>query len=127
MAGDGDGRVTLTEAKAYLNRHMTRAARRGYGREQQATVQGADGTVLANLSGLSRSVPSQETASASPRDAIIEVQRLLSAAGYDTGPADGELGPRTQNAIVRYQATRGLRVDGQVSQQLLENLRETVQ
>ena len=28
-AGNGDGRVTLSEARDYLNRHMTRAARRG--------------------------------------------------------------------------------------------------
>jgi uncharacterized caspase-like protein len=45
--GDGNGDVTLSEVKAYLDRHMTRAARRIYAREQTATAQGAGDMVLA--------------------------------------------------------------------------------
>ena len=33
---DGDGEVTAAEAKGYLDRHMTRAARRAFGRHQHA-------------------------------------------------------------------------------------------
>ena len=44
---DGDGRVTALEAKAYLDRHMTRAARRQYRRVQEASLLGAEGVVLA--------------------------------------------------------------------------------
>ena len=121
-AGDGDGRVTLSETRAYLNRHMTRAARREYGREQEVTVLGADGVMLANLSGLSRIGAPYEAARAPSRETVLEAQRLLSAAGYDPGAIDGLLGPSTQNAIVRYQATQGLAVDGQVSNLLIESL-----
>ena len=45
--GDGNGDVTLDEVKAYLDRHMTRAARRIYARVQTATAQGAGNVVLA--------------------------------------------------------------------------------
>ena len=44
---DGDGRVTAQEAKAYLDRHMTRAARRQHRRVQEASLSGAESVVLA--------------------------------------------------------------------------------
>ena len=44
---DGDGRVTAVEAKRYLDRHMTRAARRQYRRVQVASLIGAQDMVLA--------------------------------------------------------------------------------
>ena len=45
--GDADGRVTAREAKAYLDRHMTRAARRTHKRRQRASFTGNADTVLA--------------------------------------------------------------------------------
>ena len=48
---DGDGRVTADEAVTYLRRHMTRAARRVYGRHQHATLNGMPGVVLARAVG----------------------------------------------------------------------------
>ena len=44
---DGDGAVTAAEAKAYLDKHMTRAARREYRRIQNAGLMGGEGAVLA--------------------------------------------------------------------------------
>ena len=44
---DGDGLVTASEAKAYLDRHMTRAARRHHRRIQEASLLGSEGVVLA--------------------------------------------------------------------------------
>ena len=45
--GDDDGLVTAREAKAYLDRHMTRAARKIYGRHQRADLREAGDVVLA--------------------------------------------------------------------------------
>ena len=45
---DGDGEVTAAEAKGHLDRHMTRAARRAFGRHQNAGLRGAAGVVLAS-------------------------------------------------------------------------------
>ena len=44
---DGDGQVTAAEAKTYLDDTMTIAARRAYGRHQNANLNGAVGIVLA--------------------------------------------------------------------------------
>ncbi len=43
---DGNGQVSAREASLYLNRHMTRAARRTYGREQNAGLHGDESAVL---------------------------------------------------------------------------------
>ena len=44
---DADGRVTVDEVRDYLDRYMTRAARRLFDRSQHATVLGPVGVVLA--------------------------------------------------------------------------------
>ncbi|MCY4452550.1 MAG: SUMF1/EgtB/PvdO family nonheme iron enzyme [Immundisolibacterales bacterium] len=44
---DGDAKVTAAEAKRYLDRHMTRAARRQHRRVQQASLIGVQDAVLA--------------------------------------------------------------------------------
>jgi peptidoglycan hydrolase-like protein with peptidoglycan-binding domain len=51
------------------------------------------------------------------------VQQALTAKGYRPGPVDGVLGPRTREAIRRYQRDYGLPVTGQVSLALLNHLR----
>jgi len=45
--GNGDGEVTASEVKTYLDREMSYAARRKFGREQTATVSGDLDRVLA--------------------------------------------------------------------------------
>ena len=47
---DADGRVTALEVKGYLDRHMTRAARRQHRRIQEASLMGAGHVVLASAS-----------------------------------------------------------------------------
>jgi hypothetical protein len=48
--GNGDGRITLGEMKAYLDGEMTYQARRRFGRVQEATVQGNKEGFLTRLS-----------------------------------------------------------------------------
>jgi lytic murein transglycosylase len=52
-----------------------------------------------------------------------ELQRRLTAAGYDTQGTDGVIGKNSEAAIRAYQAARGLPVDGVASAQLLQSLR----
>ncbi|MCO8143885.1 lytic murein transglycosylase [Rhodovulum tesquicola] len=52
-----------------------------------------------------------------------ELQRRLTAAGLDTGGADGVIGARTEAAIRGYQQRAGLPVTGQPSAELLRRLR----
>jgi len=52
-----------------------------------------------------------------------ELQRLLSARGFDTGGVDGRVGPMTVSAVRAYQTSAGLTPDGYVSMDLLNRLR----
>jgi peptidoglycan hydrolase-like protein with peptidoglycan-binding domain len=47
--GNGDGKVTLNELRAYLDEEMTYQARRRWSRDQNASIQGASGAVLSTL------------------------------------------------------------------------------
>jgi hypothetical protein len=57
------------------------------------------------------------------RGEMREVQTLLKAAGYDPGPADGLIGPKTRNAIAAFGDARGLASTPEPELKLLEALR----
>lgn len=52
-----------------------------------------------------------------------ELQERLTAAGFDTGGADGKIGPRTMAAIRAFQRSAGLPPDGYPSLDVLKRLR----
>jgi peptidoglycan hydrolase-like protein with peptidoglycan-binding domain len=58
---------------------------------------------------------------------VEEVQRGLLATGNYMGMVDGVAGKRTRVAIASYQKAAGLKVDGEVSTELIEHLRYTQQ
>jgi peptidoglycan hydrolase-like protein with peptidoglycan-binding domain len=56
------------------------------------------------------------------RAAVKSVQQALNVRGYDAGPADGALGPRTRGAIRAYQIANGMSGTGVIDQALLTSL-----
>ena len=58
---------------------------------------------------------------------VEEVQRGLLATGNYRGMVDGVAGKNTRMAIAAYQKSAGLRVNGEVSNELIEHLRYTQQ
>jgi hypothetical protein len=64
------------------------------------------------------------SATVSPVDpaTVREVQDGLAQRGYDVGPVDGRLGPRTKAAIREYEQQNGLPVDGLASRSLRDHL-----
>ncbi len=44
--------------------------------------------------------------------AVVELQTLLTRAGYSPGTADGNFGPMTKTAVMSFQRARGLTADG---------------
>ena len=73
-AGDAnaDGEVTAREAKAYLDRHMTRAARRTFKRRQNASLVGSADAVLASA-GAGGEFPARPDLDASEVDSAVVV------------------------------------------------------
>ncbi len=57
------------------------------------------------------------------REERLELQRLLTAKGFDTGGTDGIIGNQTLHAVRKYQKSRGLKVDGWPSARILHSLR----
>lgn len=49
---------------------------------------------------------------------VKQIQSDLAEAGYDPGPIDGVMGPKTKSAIRRYQQEHGLLIDGRPSEEL---------
>jgi hypothetical protein len=80
-----------------------------------STVAGAPGGVPGPVADAPRDSASRPVLSPGDRGpAVVELQRRLSTAGCDPGPADGRFGPRTEAAVRAFQAARGLAVDATV-------------
>jgi peptidoglycan hydrolase-like protein with peptidoglycan-binding domain len=59
--------------------------------------------------------------------AVGRVQAGLSRLGYDPGPVDGVMGPRTERAIRTYQGDHGLTVDGRPTAELARHIDQQLQ
>jgi peptidoglycan hydrolase-like protein with peptidoglycan-binding domain len=56
--------------------------------------------------------------------AVTRVQAALTRLGYDPGPVDGVMGPKTRIAIERYQRDHNLVVDGRPTMELARHMDE---
>ena len=131
---DANGEVTAVEAKVYLDRHMTLAARRLYGRVQNADLQGMKTAVLARAVGGRFPERPALTPTDAKQGAVVEkhpAERrfrdcpacpemvVVSAGSYEMGSLDSEAGrSRTEGPVHRvtlpqpfavgvYEVTRG--------------------
>ncbi|MCF6273793.1 MAG: lytic murein transglycosylase [Rhodobacteraceae bacterium] len=67
-------------------------------------------------------VPWARNAAELSRDQIIDLQTKLTARGFSTGGTDGIAGAKTRTAIIAFQQSIGIEVDGFASQSLLARL-----
>ncbi len=56
------------------------------------------------------------------RPFVRQVQEALARRGFDPGPADGIMGPRTRQAVRDYQRSEGLPENGQLTDETVESL-----
>ena len=57
------------------------------------------------------------------KERVKKIQMALKRAGFDPGGIDGEMGPKTKQAITAFQRSRGLRPDGVIGEKTLRELR----
>jgi hypothetical protein len=57
------------------------------------------------------------------RATLSDLQSRLQGLGYDPGPADGQMGPKTRAAIRAYQKDAGLKADGMVTASLVKRIK----
>jgi membrane-bound lytic murein transglycosylase B len=55
----------------------------------------------------------------------VELQKRLTARGFETGGSDGRLGARTYEAILAFQKSRGMPLDGEPTRSVLTALRRS--
>ena len=53
------------------------------------------------------------------RDIVRKIQAALEAKGFDPGPIDGVVGPRTKAAVRKYQDHFGIKATGEIDNQTL--------
>ncbi|MFO1137829.1 MAG: lytic murein transglycosylase [Paracoccus sp. (in: a-proteobacteria)] len=76
---------------------------------------------IAGRQGIQQSWPRGDRALSTGEKA--EIQRQLSARGFDTGGVDGKIGSQTSEAIKQFQRSRGVTADGYADTRLLALLR----
>lgn len=106
--------------RAEINDQVSRDGTSGLARAASAPIRttalSAPGGAVRQQGTPSRQAPDRKT--------VRAIQRLLADLGFDPGPADGDVGPRTRAAIEEYQYTLDLPVNGRASIGLLEHLRQ---
>ena len=93
--------------------------------KQPATREGWNVASAANLSNEKKPSPFRlgESRAAARREATKEAQQSLNDKGFDAGPADGVLGPRTRAGIRQYQKSEDLPVTGRLDAETASQLR----
>jgi hypothetical protein len=107
---NGDGKILVEEADAFVRKAAEGRARRPL----QTALTGIDAARRRRKVPLEE--PSEPSGLPTLRDVadVRGVQRALAAHGFDPGPPDGIMGPRTRQALRAFQFARGLRADGWV-------------
>ena len=82
-------------------------------------------TAPASTSSLSDTAPSPGAATRqenSKKLTVKELQQALIKAGYEPGPVDGRMGPKTRSSLQRFQQDKGLAVTGDIDWETLQLL-----
>lgn len=91
-----------------LNERMQELAERQGALEGQISVSQPAGAAQA-------AKPVKRVAQAAPnRLSVREIQQALKSAGFYPGPVDGKPGPKTREAVLAFQKSRGIKADGVV-------------
>ena len=79
------------------------------------------GILLEGLAGSGVARAAQEPAPPAPRF-VPEAQRTLRELGYQPGPVDGQVGPKTKEALARYQRSERIQVTRRLDPETMARL-----
>lgn len=91
------------------------------GDKQQSQSQSGQGRSAPSSSAASGST-SQQQAGGQKSDLVKQAQQKLSAQGHEVGPADGIMGPKTQEGLKEFQQSKGLEATGELNRETLSAL-----
>ncbi len=117
--GDSDAASKRDEIANTLPEPKLAEARKAVSNWRQKTVRPEANTV--EVDDAWKASP-DNAADSSSQNLVRQTQALLGRLGYDAGPADGVLGPRTVDAVRAFQFQAGLPVDGAINPQLVRTL-----
>jgi formate hydrogenlyase subunit 3/multisubunit Na+/H+ antiporter MnhD subunit len=69
-------------------------------------------------------IPQRLEAPPLTNELVLLIQKHLKALGFDAGPTDGLIGPRTRSAIRDFQTDRGMEPTGAITFDLLDRIRD---
>lgn len=92
------------------------------GEDRRADAPDRSGTVAIDAA-MATLAQMRAQASAEASELVAAIQRRLAALGYDPGPPDGVIGPRTQSALAAFQSDRGLPPTGLIDGPTIAALR----
>lgn len=107
---------------------QTREAIKDFQRANQLKVTGyidsKTWTKLSNYQQVNKGVPvaSKDKIQLNSPGWTKKVQQALANAGFNPGPIDGKIGPKTKKAIVDFQKSKGLTADGTIDPKTWEKL-----
>ena len=79
------------------------------------------GVLLEGLAGCGMARAAQEPAPPAPRF-VREAQRTLRELGYQPGPVDGQVGPKTKDALAKYQRSERIQVTRRLDPETMARL-----
>jgi len=71
---------------------------------------------------LATGLATPSSADAAPQDWVVKAQQRLNALGCGAGPADGEIGPWTRSAVIRFQSRSAMRQSGHLDERTRRRL-----
>jgi peptidoglycan hydrolase-like protein with peptidoglycan-binding domain len=87
-----------------------------------AAIAGGDNPAYKTKGAQSQTQSGGAQAQTMDAETVKRVQEALASQGYDPGPADGKLGPKTTEAVKRAQADKGINATGKLDQQTVAAL-----
>ncbi len=119
MQGDKEAAMNAKNLEAEIDKEKLKKAKARVKAFTPKPVNNAANGIFNNLPWI---IEAPKTAKKADQSSIKQAQKYLGKLGYDVGAPDGAMGPKTRQAIIRFETANGLPATGRVSAELLQRL-----